>query len=61
MTKCVIVTAVATGGSAMGSAVATGGLPWVVSMGTSSKFIQYRNSEYSHSMIMQKQFLAETN
>ena len=26
-------TAVATGGAAMGSAVATGGLPWVVSTG----------------------------
>ena len=32
-TKCVITTAVATGGAAMGSAVATGGLPWVVSTG----------------------------
>ena len=33
--KCVIATAVATSGAAMGSAVATGGLPWVVSTGTS--------------------------
>ena len=33
-TKCVITTAVATGGAAMGSAVATGGLPWVVSTGS---------------------------
>ena len=32
-TKCVITTAVATGGAAMGNAVATGGLPWVVSTG----------------------------
>ena len=33
-TKCVMATAVAAGGAAMGSAVATGGLPWVVSTGS---------------------------
>ena len=32
-TKCVITTEVATGGAAMGSVVATGGLPWVFSTG----------------------------
>ena len=37
-TKCVITTAVATGGAAMGSAVATGGLPWVVSTGEVRKY-----------------------
>ena len=32
-TKWVTATMVATGGAAMGNAVATGGLPWVVSTG----------------------------
>ena len=32
-TKCVMATAVATGGAAIGGAVATGGLPWLVSTG----------------------------
>ena len=32
-TKCVMATAVATGGAAMGSAVTTDGLPWVVNTG----------------------------
>ena len=36
-TKWVTATMVATGGAAMGNAVATGGLPWVVSTGTSCK------------------------
>ena len=48
-TKCVMATAVATGGAAMGSEVATGGLPWVVSTGghikpcKSTNTLGYRN------------------
>ena len=36
-TKWVTATMVATGGAAMGNAVATGGLPWVVSTGFHNK------------------------
>ena len=43
-TKCVITTAVATGGAAMRSAVATGGLPWVVSTGPLWFFLHLKRS-----------------
>ena len=39
-TKCVMATAVATGGAEMGSAVATGGLPWVVSNGLLRRILE---------------------
>ena len=50
-TKCVIATAVAIGEAAMGCAVATGGLPWVVSVLTSKLFIE-RNNKMQHKMFI---------
>ena len=49
-TKWVTATMVATGGAAMGNAVATGGLPWVVSTGTHVEVSHLRNLHSAEKM-----------
>ena len=55
-TKCVMATAVATGGAAMGSAVATGGLPWVVSTGSLLRCKSFRKA-FSQEITLESQTL----